>query len=92
LGKSGRYNYRPVLLIFSLLFVPESPRWLVASNEKENMLMVLSITIGPEEAAIEIEAIRQSLINKKKTAFKEVFFLELELYFLLACLSLSFSK
>jgi SP family arabinose:H+ symporter-like MFS transporter len=61
-----------VFLFFSLLLVPESPRWLVARNKNADALTVLSKTIGAEEAAIELEIIRQSLTNQKKASFREV--------------------
>jgi sugar porter (SP) family MFS transporter len=64
----------PVALLFFilLLFIPESPRWLVA-NQKENEAMHTMVKIGGEELAqVQMKEIRD-LIKEETGGFRELF-------------------
>lgn len=62
-----------VLLFFSLFLVPESPRWLVARNRKEEALAVLIKTSGEESAHAELKEINETLKNQEESTFSELF-------------------
>ena len=47
---------------FALLFIPESPRFLVASRKKEKALAVLKRLMGADEAQIKVNEIEASLV------------------------------
>ena len=47
---------------FALLFIPESPRFLVASRKKEKALAVLKKLMGADEAQIKVNEIEASLV------------------------------
>jgi SP family sugar:H+ symporter-like MFS transporter len=47
---------------FALLFIPESPRYLVASGKKEKALAVLKRLMGSDEAQVKADAIAASLV------------------------------
>ncbi len=61
-----------LLLFFSLFFVPESPRWLVAQNREKVALNVLIQTAGKELARKELWDIRQTLQNPEEAAYREL--------------------
>ena len=67
----------PALLYFiGMFFVPKSPRWLFANDQKEQGLKALVSLYGEEKAALEAEAITKSLANSnsdEKIKFKEIF-------------------
>lgn len=51
-----------VAFFFALLFIPESPRFLVASGKKEKALGVLERLMGKEEAQVKANEIEASLV------------------------------
>lgn len=62
-----------ILLFFSLFFVPESPRWLVAKGKDKIALGVLTKTSGKEPAKVELDDIRQTLQNQEEASYRELF-------------------
>jgi sugar porter (SP) family MFS transporter len=63
----------PSLLLFiSLLFVPESPRWLVEKNQNKLALGILTRINGPAEANREFQEISESL-KATRGKFVELF-------------------
>lgn len=78
---TGENNWRwmllvmaaPALLLFiSLFIVPESPRWLVARNRKEEALLVLQRTTGTVLARQALKEIEQTLENQEEASFKDL--------------------
>lgn len=61
-----------LLLFFSLFFVPESPRWLVARNRDDNAFDVLVKTTGEDMARKELDEIRQTLQNHEEASYREL--------------------
>ena len=51
-----------VAFFFALLFIPESPRFLVANRKKEKALAVLERLMGKEEAQVKTDEIEASLV------------------------------
>jgi sugar porter (SP) family MFS transporter len=63
----------PSLLLFvSLLFVPESPRWLAEKNQPDEALSILTRINGPAEANREFEEIKET-IKASRGKFVELF-------------------
>jgi len=60
-----------VIFFFALLFIPESPRYLVASGKKDQAIAVLKklMITGQEAKAMEIE---QSLTEKHRPRFRDL--------------------
>jgi sugar porter (SP) family MFS transporter len=55
----------PVAIFWiGLLFIPESPRWLVQKNREQDALKILSRIGGAASAPAEIATIRESLVEK----------------------------
>ncbi len=82
LVSTGEDNWRwmlavmgaPALLFFvTLLFIPESPRWLVQKAQKEEAFRILQRINGTEAATTEMKAIEQSISSEKKASFKALF-------------------
>ncbi len=64
-----------VLYFVSLFFVPKSPRWLFANDQKEEAKVVLNAIHGAETAKEEIESIANNIKqeqNKEKVALKDL--------------------
>ena len=62
-----------VLFIVCLLFVPESPRWLVTNRNEEQALKILSRINPPEQARAVVEEIRYSVGHGIEGTFRELF-------------------
>jgi SP family sugar:H+ symporter-like MFS transporter len=52
-----------IVFFFSLLFIPESPRFLVASGKKDKALKVLTRLMGAEDAQAKLAEIDASLVS-----------------------------
>jgi SP family arabinose:H+ symporter-like MFS transporter len=61
-----------ILLFISLFIVPESPRWLVAQNRKEEALLVLQKTAGSARARQALNEIEQTLENQEEATFTDL--------------------
>jgi sugar porter (SP) family MFS transporter len=61
------------LLFASLLFAPESPRWLVAQRQREPALKILESINGAAEAKRELQEIEESLSNDVQSKLLECF-------------------
>ncbi len=61
------------LFFFGVIFLPESPRWLIAAGRKDKALVTLK-KIGPDSFAREtLSAVTHSLANTKKEKFSAIF-------------------
>ncbi len=68
----------PALLFFgSLLFVPESPRWLVQKGKVDEAFDILRRINGADRASSELNDIKQSVANEEVGTYREVFSKEL---------------
>ena len=65
------------LFLFSLLFVPESPRWLVKQNANDKALKAFRRIVSEQEANHEIEEIKQ-VVHMEGGSFRELFGKELK--------------
>ena len=64
----------PSLLFFvTLLFIPESQRWLMQKKREPEAQRILSRILGPDAAAIEIQAIRATISEESENLFDPVF-------------------
>jgi sugar porter (SP) family MFS transporter len=61
------------LLFVSLLFVPESPRWLIEKHQNEPALKILTRINGTTEANREFKEIRESVGKEAKGKFVDCF-------------------
>ena len=61
-----------VLLFFSLFFMPESPRWLVAVGNDASAMKVLEKTSVENEADLRLREIKQSLENKEEGSYRDL--------------------
>ena len=57
-----------VIMFFGMLFMPESPRWLVFHNKQEKARTVLMRTRTPEEAKQELDSIIADYEEHQKQA------------------------
>ena len=64
----------PALLFFLIIFfIPESPRWQIAKNNVAAAQKTLTKLLGTEEALIQIEITKNSLLKKEKSDWKVLF-------------------
>ena len=57
----------PAIMLFAgLLFVPESPRWLIANNEEDKARRILQITRANDNVDLEIFEIKESLDEQRR--------------------------
>ena len=64
----------PALLFFiTLLFIPESPRWLVQKEKYEAAFNILEKINGTVAAEAELKSIKESIASESKGSLKEVF-------------------
>jgi sugar porter (SP) family MFS transporter len=66
-GMLGMEAIPAALFFILLIFVPESPRWLVIKGKIEKAKLILIKTSGEHESEIEIKEIRESLETEKKS-------------------------
>ena len=65
-------NMVPAILFFVfLLFVPESPRWLIKMNKQEEAKVILKRINGEQEAMAELNDIKNTISNEK-SSFKQL--------------------
>lgn len=81
----GEWNWRwmlgvealpAIFYFFALLFVPESPRWLVMHNREEDALGIMEQVSGRKEAEAELAAVHASLeaeAGQQKAPIRELF-------------------
>lgn len=62
-----------VIFLLALLFIPESPRFLVASGKGETAESVLTRVSGAQAAGIKVDEIRQSLAKDHKPRLADAF-------------------
>lgn len=81
LVNSGENNWRwmlvvmaapAILLFFSLIFVPESPRWLVSQGKNSAAFNVLVKTSGEDLAKIELRQIEDTLKLKEEASYNDL--------------------
>jgi MFS transporter, SP family, arabinose:H+ symporter len=61
-----------LLLFFSLFFVPESPRWLIAQGKGDKALEVLIKTSGENQAREQLAEIGQTLQNHDEAKYRDL--------------------
>lgn len=66
-GMLGMESVPAVLFFILLIFVPESPRWLVIKGNTEKAKSILLKTSGETESEKEIQEIRESMESERKS-------------------------
>ena len=54
-----------IIFLFGLIFVPESPRWLMKKGNEKGALRILNIVSGKNNAVKELAEIKESLLQKR---------------------------
>ncbi len=80
-----------LLFLVSLIFVPESPRWLAQKGMETEAFRILSRINGQDQAEIELADIRNS-VHAEKGTYKEVFSPKMKPVMLLGVLLAVFSQ
>ena len=70
-GMLGSNMLPAVLFFFCLLFIPESPRWLVKENKNNAAFKILERINGPILAGLELEDVKGT-ITKEKSSFRQL--------------------
>lgn len=82
LSSTGGNNWRwmlavmglPALFFFmTLLFIPESPRWLIQKGKKKEAYNIMEKISGTELAKIELDEVERSVTSENKGSYREVF-------------------
>jgi SP family sugar:H+ symporter-like MFS transporter len=60
------------VFFFSLLFIPESPRYLVAVNKSEKATKVLASITNLENARKQVEEINKTVLHERKPRFSDI--------------------
>jgi MFS transporter, SP family, xylose:H+ symportor len=68
----GSESIPALILLITLLFVPETPRWLYENNRKEKAREILTKVDGAQNAEREISQI-EKLINIEPVSYRELF-------------------
>lgn len=71
-GMLGSNAIPAVLFLLLLLFVPESPRWLLKEGRQERAYKILSRISGPQKATAEIDGISIALAEEGKGSFRQL--------------------
>ena len=81
-----------ILFLVGLLFVSESPRWLMAKSKDEEAIKVLEKIGGATYAQIEADAIRQSFSKKTQESIRSLFAKDVFLILFIGVLIAIFSQ
>lgn len=71
-GMLGSNMIPAVLLLLLLLFVPESPRWLVKEGQSQQAYRILSRISGRQEASVELKEIAAALAEEGRGSFDQL--------------------
>jgi MFS transporter, SP family, arabinose:H+ symporter len=101
LASVGQNNWRwmlavmglPALLFFvTLLFIPESPRWLIQKNRNSEAFKILERINGTVSARKEVKAIGESINNEQKGEIKDLLTREIRPLILIGIVVAIFSQ
>ncbi len=83
----------PALLFFiGLVFIPESPRWLIMKGKKKNALLILSKIGGRDYGCLESENIQKSFLFEVKESLKDLFKMDVKHIVLIGAMIAIFSQ